>query len=86
MKLYRSLFFTGALVFLGACAAADVPSQQQKMAMTQCKDPRPQICTMDYSPVCGISQDGSKKTYSNGCGACSDPKVMEYSQGVCSQK
>ncbi len=55
MKLHRSLFFTGALVFLGACAAADVPSQQQKMAMTQCKDPRPQICTMDYSPVCGIS-------------------------------
>ncbi len=83
MKFFGRLFLSGVLVFFAACSAADVSSQKQKMTMTQCKDPRPQMCTMDYSPVCGINQDGSKKTYSNGCGACSDVKIIEYYQGSC---
>ena len=54
MKFFGRLFLSGVLVFLAACSAADVSSQKRKMTMTQCKDPRPQMCTMDYSPVCGI--------------------------------
>ena len=49
-----------------------------------CEEPRPQVCTMDYKPVCGQLQDGSFKTYSNGCGSCSDHEVVGYREGECS--
>ena len=51
--------------------------------MVACKEPRPQVCTQDYRPVCAVRQDGSFKTYSNGCGACSDPSVNGYREGAC---
>ncbi len=49
----------------------------------KCPEVRPEMCTMDYNPVCGNLSDGSFKTYSNGCNACTDPKVISYSQGEC---
>ena len=85
MKFYGSLILTGTLVFFAACSTADVSGQKEEAPMNQCKDPRPQMCTMDYRPVCGISKDGSKKSYSNGCMACSNLKVVEYYHGTCTK-
>jgi len=48
-----------------------------------CPEVRPQICTHEYRPVCAQLQDGSLKTYSNGCTACSDPAVTGYREGAC---
>lgn len=48
-----------------------------------CTEPRPQVCTQDYRPVCAELQDGSFKTFSNGCSACSDPTVTGYRDGAC---
>jgi hypothetical protein len=48
-----------------------------------CTEPRPQVCTQDYRPVCAELQDGSFKTFSNGCSACSDPAVNGYREGAC---
>lgn len=48
-----------------------------------CEDPRPEICTMDYTPVCGKDVKGDVKTYANGCGACSDDNVVSYQDGEC---
>jgi len=48
-----------------------------------CPEPRPEVCTQEYLPVCALRQDGSLKTYSNGCSACSDPLVTGYREGVC---
>ncbi len=50
---------------------------------TICPEPRPQICTMDYRPVCAQLGDGTFKTYSNGCTACTDPIVTGYREGAC---
>ncbi len=50
---------------------------------TVCESPRPQVCTMDYAPVCGLRSDQTTKTYSNGCSACSDPEVTGFLQGAC---
>jgi alkaline phosphatase D len=48
-----------------------------------CPDPRPQVCTQEYRPVCGQWQDGSMKTYTNGCSACTDPAVNGYRAEAC---
>ena len=68
---------------LGGCA---VPVANQPTLVgdaTGCEDPRPEVCTMDYRPVCATRYDGSSKTYSNGCGACSDANVNSWVEGVC---
>lgn len=51
--------------------------------LTPCEDPRPQICTANYDPVCGQLGDGSHKTYANGCSACGDAAVSGHRPGAC---
>src|SRR5210317_1480395 len=51
--------------------------------MVACTEPRPQVCSQDYRPVCAVTQNGSFKTYANGCSACSDPEVNSYRDGAC---
>ena len=48
-----------------------------------CEEPRPQICTREYDPVCATLKDGSIKTGSTGCTACSDSQVKGYVMGAC---
>ena len=53
-----------------------------------CTEPRPQVCTMDYTPVCGLRNVAGEeewKTYSNACSACSDPTVTGYKKDACSK-
>lgn len=62
---------------LSAALAGEEP------ALTSCPEPRPEICTMDYTPVCARHTDGSFKTYSNGCTACTNPSVEGYVEDAC---
>ena len=51
---------------------------------TACVEPRPEVCTKEYKPVCGYIKDGSTiKTFSNGCEACSDKEVFGYITNEC---
>jgi len=68
---------------LGACATSASEGIEPMADATICEDPRPQVCTMDYRPVCGSLDDGSTKTYSNGCGACADAAVTSWVDGAC---
>lgn len=43
----------------------------------------PVPCTLEYDPVCGLSNDGSSRSYANDCAACSDSKVNGYWAGEC---
>lgn len=79
--LFSTLLIT--LIFLTGPGIAGEDSSQNAAAVTACEDPRPQVCTMDYRPVCGNLADGSVKTYSNGCGACSDANVSSWIEGEC---
>ena len=38
---------------------------------------------MEYVPVCAELEDGSRKTYSNACSACSDKDVVKYQLNPC---
>lgn len=80
----RHFKFTLLLITMllsGACSSTQINPDFD----IKCSDPRPQICTMDYTPVCGIHSDGSSKTYSNGCSACSNKEVIGYNKGACPQ-
>lgn len=65
----------------GSTAAEEIKIEADGLII--CPEPRPQICTMNYLPVCAQLQDGSNKVYSNGCSSCSDPNVVGYRDGEC---
>jgi hypothetical protein len=80
------------LVTLGllsvACATSDKEKEEKNiepgaMDLIICTEPRPQICTREYDPVCATLQDGSVKTYATGCTSCSDSAVAGYRPGGC---
>ena len=76
------------LLPLSAFSGGSPPEEEINIDVEElviCTEPRPQVCTMDYNPVCGQLQDCSFKTYSNGCGSCSDSAVVGYREGECSK-
>ena len=80
-----------------AVAPAGEVKKSEAAKPTACTNPRPQACTTDYRPVCATRDTGircvsapcpssEKRTYSNGCGACSDPKVSGYVPEACAEE
>ena len=62
---------------------AELADESLPIAGGACADPRPQACTSDFRPACGVRRDGSSKTYGNACSACTDPDVVTQSAGAC---
>ncbi|WP_220719025.1 Kazal-type serine protease inhibitor [Agarivorans litoreus] len=69
-------FFT---IFLMACSQTQEPLLKIDGS---CEEPRPEICTMEYDPVCG-EVNGELKEYGNACSACGDPEINTYQKGAC---
>lgn len=72
--------------------AAKEPSSD---GSTTCTEPRPEMCTRDYRPVCATVDTGircittpcpstEQRTYGNACSACGDKKVISHVPGECS--
>lgn len=78
-----TVIVTTILVPVYAAGDEDKPIDKTELAVTQCQQPRPEMCTLDYRPVCAQRQDGSEKTYSNACTACSDMAVIAHRNGAC---
>jgi hypothetical protein len=73
-----------SFAFSGGSAPEETHSNDA--ASVACSEPRPQMCTMDYRPVCAQLENGQLKTYSNGCTACSDTKISSYRDGACEEE
>ncbi len=84
-KSYFLLFaaLTVTLSVAGCVSADGVKPESEGDPQTICPEPRPQICTMDYRPVCAELKNGGFKVFSNGCMACADSTVVGYRQGEC---
>ena len=91
-RLNRAATSLAAALLLGACATS--PETEMPADAVACVDPRPQICTMDYTPVCATRDIGVRcvttpcqstetATYANACGACADARVYYYQAGAC---
>jgi hypothetical protein len=73
------------LVLLPAmiCGCAATKTEQDIIA---CPEPRPEVCTMDYTPVCALKRESGYElwiTYSNACSACTDETVAGYRKDTC---
>lgn len=83
----RDFVITGLLVTLllslAGCAYDQAKPTPVEGLSTACIEPRPQICTMDYTPVCAELVNGEVKTYSNGCSACADANVVSHRPAAC---
>ena len=70
-----------------ACADESVeefyPAACAAPVMKACVGPRPEVCTLDYTPVCGQKADGQTLTFGNACMACGESSVIGYSAGAC---
>jgi len=84
MRFFRGLT-PGLILLLGACATTPPGEPAMVTPAQACAEPRPQVCTMDYRPVCASLTDGSVKTYSNGCTACGDAAVSSWIEGACAE-
>jgi hypothetical protein len=75
-----------SLLLLSACSgpvAENGSSPAELAGFTACVEPRPQVCTQQYDPVCGRLANGDTVTYANSCMACSDADVSGYLPGAC---
>ena len=84
----RVLVLCGLVASLQIAGCGEVAPQQAEKTGTaqnliQCKEPRPQICTNEYVPVCATLRDGTMRTYATKCVACSDGRVVGYQAGTC---
>ena len=77
----RSLGGLCLLLLLSGCLVQPAPTPS---LLTQCSQPRPQVCTMEYAPVCARLNAGGKKDYASACNACADDAVSSYLAGTCS--
>lgn len=79
------------VILLGILAVGCVNSSDEKIDLNEpgaldiilCEEPRPQICTREYDPVCATLKDGSTRTGATGCTSCSDSEVLGYKMGAC---
>lgn len=62
---------------------AELAPESLPVAGGVCADPRPQVCTREHRPACGVRRDGGRKTYGNACTACSDSEVVAQAAGAC---
>jgi hypothetical protein len=69
--------------FMFIMTRGELAPESLPVAGGPCADPRPQMCTRDYRPACGLHRDGTRKTYGNACSACSNPDVLTQSAGAC---
>lgn len=76
----RIVWLGPAVLILAACATPPAP---EPVLLTQCPPVRPQVCTMEYAPVCADMIAGGRKLYSSPCNACADDNVAAYLEGVC---
>lgn len=92
----RRLLIVSCGIVLLACNSQGHEKPEMQASRVECKDPRPEMCTQHYQPVCATRDNGVRcvttpcdstetATYSNGCMACADSAVYSYVEGACEQ-
>ena len=80
MKKLLSLIL---ILFATICFTSCDTNSDNENLDTMCSEPRPEVCTREYDPVCGYKSDGKSNTYSNGCSSCTEKEIIGYKKGEC---
>mgnify|MGYP003116854287 FL=1 len=78
---FMALVSVVAVSQLAGCASS--PKLPEPSPTVLCEEPRPQICTMIYAPVCATHGDGRRQTHASDCNACADDSTVSYEVGAC---
>jgi hypothetical protein len=94
--LIMTVLMASTVVLVASCQPIKAPPPKLKkpVAFKKCTEPRPEVCTTEYFPVCASKDTGVRcvttpcpstenKTYSTACTACADPKVHGYVMEAC---
>ncbi len=99
-SIVLSLLIAGLTLFVVSCQSGSKQDGDSRgnpfQQYTECKDPRPEVCTQQHEPVCAKRDTGIRCvttpcpseeniTITNACTACSDPNVYGYVPGECPQ-
>ena len=76
ITLFMSLMLSG-------CASVMNEDNSGVPESVICPEERPEICTMQYEPVCAKLMNNTLQTYSNSCSACADKQAIAYQHGEC---
>ena len=81
----KAVLFVLTSLLITACASQNKNDINAPGALDLilCQQPRPQICTREYRPVCATMKDGSSRTGTTACTSCSDAEVVGYRKGAC---
>ncbi len=82
------------LVLAGCVGGGPDAPGDEAAKLIECTNPRPQVCTQQYDPVCALRDTGIRcvttpcdstewRRYSNACMACADPDVYGYQPFDC---
>lgn len=73
------------VLVLASCSTAPKPAPPGALLPGEqaCTNPRPEVCTMEYRPVCGTDLNGKKMEFSNECSACLNVDVVSWEEGLC---
>jgi len=66
---------------VAGCASQDQSSGET--AVVACPETRPQVCTLEYAPTCGIDADGQRLGFASPCNACATEGIVGYEPGSC---
>ena len=85
-RLSAVLLLSGLVGLMVACSSPQSSIEGQGQLpenLVRCPESRPQMCTMQYDPVCAWHADGRRSTQGSACSACGDLSVEAYSPGEC---
>lgn len=86
----RSAWLFAGAVFMntglvGCATPVDPPLPAESQAVDVCTEPRPQVCTTLYAPVCAVHRDGHEETLASACNACAIDTVQTHRPGRCEE-
>lgn len=81
-NLVQGPALTAAMLGMIALLVAGCASQGDT-GVVACPETRPQVCTLEYAPTCGVNEAGQWQQFASPCNACASDGIVGYQSGPC---